>query len=242
METNKTNKLSVATILAFLTIEAIFLVLILWGPSKYTNVFEFSSIVIVFLFSIIFFAKSKNNILTEVALLFTMIADLFLEIVNPMIQTIAMTSFLIVQLCYFVRLLFELKTKKWQLINLIIRVAVVLIAEIITIVVLKDKFDYLSCVSICYFSNLLMNIVLAFVEFKKSPLFAFGLLLFLGCDIFIGLQCANGVYIDIPTTSTIYKIVFAPFNIAWLCYLPSQTLIAMSIANPHKKPFEFKLK
>ena len=234
METNKTNKLPLIATIAFIVVELVFLALILWVPTGHTNIFEFTSIVIAFVFSIVCFAKARNTILTEIALLFTMLADLFLEIVHPMMQAVAMTSFLIVQLLHFARLIFELDSKKWRLINLIIRAIVVVIAEVITIIVLKDKFDYLSCVAICYFANLLSNIVLSFVEFKKSPLFAIGLLLFLGCDIFVGLQCAAGVYIDIPTTSVIYKIIFAPFNIAWLCYLPSQVLIALSVVNRKK--------
>ena len=108
--------------------------------------------------------------------------------------------------------------------------------------ILKDKFDFLSAISMFYFTNLILNIVLSFFEFKKSPLFAIGLLLFLGCDIFVGLQVANGLYINIPTDSILYNIIFAPFNISWLCYLPSQTLISSSVMSINKNIFNFKLK
>ncbi len=228
------KKSTIITLSCFVAIELVMLCLILWGPSKYLNIFEFSSIVVAFAFSLFFVCKSPKILLTEFALLFTVIADLFLEIVSPMVQTVAMTAFTIVQLLHFGRLLLELETKKWRIINICLRFIVVLIVETITILVLKDKVDYLSVISMFYFSNLIANIVLAFVEFKKSPLLAIGLLLFLGCDIFVGLQSAIGVYIDVPTTSLLYKIVFTPFNISWLCYLPSQVLISTSILNVNK--------
>lgn len=229
MDNDRLKKSPVIATTIFLCVELVFFALIMFGPGNLTGIFEFSSIAIVFCFSLLFFAKLPIIILTEVALFFTMTADFFLEIVTPMMQAVAMTSFLMVQLCYFARLFLELKTKKWRIINLAIRAAAILIATVITILVLKDHFDYLSCVSIIYFVNLLLNIALAFAEFKVAPLFAFGLLLFLGCDVFIGLQAAAGVYLDIPTTSLLYQIIFMPFNIAWFCYLPSQVLIATSL-------------
>ena len=238
MENNKFKKFSIIATIVFLCIELVFFVLILWGPGELIGTLEFTSIAIAFCFSLLFFAKVSTIILTEIALFFTMTADFFLEIVKPMMQAVAMTSFLLVQLCYFARLFIELKTKKWKIINLVIRAATICIAVVATIIVVKENFDYLSCISIVYFANLILNIILSFSEFKTSPLFAFGLLLFLGCDVFIGLQAAAGVYLDIPTTSTLYKIIFTPFNIAWLCYLPSQVLISTSVA---KKKLEINL-
>lgn len=237
------KKSTIVALSCFLAIELALLCLILWGPGKYINIYEYTSIVVAFVFSLLFVCTSPKVWITELALLFTSIADLFLEIVDPMIQTVAMTSFAIVQVLHFARLLCELSTKKWKLTNIIIRTAIVVIFETITIIVLKEKTDYLSMVSIFYFANLLCNIVLAFVEFKKSPLFAFGLLLFLGCDIFVGLQAAViGGYIDIPTTSLLYKIIFVDFNISWLCYLPSQVLISTSVMSTNKNIFNFRLK
>ena len=213
----------------FVLIMLTMLCLILWGPSNLVAEFEFSSVVLCFAFSMIFVCCSSKVWLTETALLFTTIADLFLEIIHPMNQIVAMIAFSTVQLLYFTRLFLEL-SKKWKIVNLSIRVALVAVVEILTFVLLKDKYDFLSAISMFYITNLISNIVLAFFEFKKSPLLAFGLLLFLGCDIVVGLQCAIGVYIDVPTTSILYQISHTSFNISWLCYLPSQTLIALSVA------------
>ena len=225
------------TFIGFVCIELVLLCLILFASSSAVNILEFSSIVVAFAFSLVFICDNTKVILTQIALFFTVLADLFLEIVNPMIQVAAMVAFSIVQLLHFSRLFLELSTKKWKLINLFIRLGLIIVIEITTFIILKEKMNFLSAISMFYITNLLLNIVLSFFEFKKSPLFAFGLLLFLGCDIFVGLQMANGVFINIPADSILYKIIFVPFNIAWLCYLPSQVLISTSVINLNKNTY-----
>lgn len=231
MKVFSSKKVLTILLTSFVCIELALLLLILWGSSNLLNIFEFSSIAFCFVFSLFFVSKMPIIILTQVALLCTMIADFSLEIIKPMNQPVAMTFFLFAQLCYFARLLVELKTKKWRIINVVLRIVLVIFAEIVALIILKNNFDYLSLVAICYFILSLSNITLAFSLFKTSPLFALGLLFFLCCDVFIGLQCAVGVYIDLPPESIIYKIIFMPFNIAWLFYLPSQVLISTSLVS-----------
>ena len=236
------KKSTLFTLIGFACVELVLLIAILFGSNIAINVLEFLSIVIAFVFSLLFICDNPKVIITQTALFFTVIADLFLEIVSPMIQVVAMIAFSTVQVLHFSRLFLELSTKKWKLANIIIRISIIIIVELTTAIILKDKFDFLSAISMFYFTNLILNIVLSFFEFKKSPLFAIGLLLFLGCDIFVGLQVANGLYINIPTDSILYNIIFAPFNISWLCYLPSQTLISSSVMSINKNIFNFKLK
>ena len=234
------KKLTIAFIISFVVVQISLLCLILWGPSKYINIFEFTSVVTAFTFSLFFIYKSKSVILTEIALLFTVMADLFLEIVSPMVQTVAMIFFSLVQIAYFIRLFLEIKSKKWKIINIAVRVIVVTIVEIAVYLIIKEKMDFLSTISMFYISNLLLNIILSFVEFKKSPLLAIGLLLFLGCDIFVGFQAAIGTYIEVATDSILYKIAYSPINVTWLCYLPSQTLLSLSVLSYNKNVFSWK--
>lgn len=231
-KTNKTYRFIVTAF--FLLVELLLFVLILWGNTSYTNVLEFSSVTAAFVFSLLILKAIPAAILTAAALMFTVCADFCLEILQPMQQSIAMTFFLIVQLCYFARLLRELKTKRWFIFNIVFRLFLLTVAEIITTLILKNKYDYLSCISILYYANLLLNVVLAFTQCKRAPLLAFGLLLFICCDTFVGLQCAAGVYLNIPTDSIFYQVIFPPFNIIWLFYVPAQVLLASSIL-PLKK-------
>lgn len=231
------RKLSIVFITTFIALQITFLCLILWGPEQYVNIFEFVSVVNAFLFSLLFICKSKSVVLTEIALLFTMLADLFLEIIKPMNQLVAMILFSVVQLAYFARLFMEIQSKKWKIINIVARIIIIIIAELVAYLVVKEKLDLLSIVAMFYISNLLLNIILAFAEFKKSPFLAIGLLLFLGCDIIVGLQVSIGTYFYVSTDSILYKIAFCPVNITWICYLPSQTLLALSILNYNKNTF-----
>ena len=131
----------------FVFAELVLLSLIFWGPSNLIGVFEFLSILFAFLFSLLFVNKNSNVWLTQIALFFTTMADFCLEIVTPMLQSAAMTSFAIVQLFHFARLFNNIQSKRWKIINIVVRFALAVPVEIITFLVLKEKFDYLSAIT-----------------------------------------------------------------------------------------------
>ena len=70
---------------------------------------SFSAVVLAFLFAMMFFGIKNKNYLTNFALLFTVIADVFLVLLDAQNQSAAMTSFTVVQILYFIRILFETK-------------------------------------------------------------------------------------------------------------------------------------
>ena len=222
------KKLFILT-LSFLFTELILFTLIFTIKGRANDWISFSSILLVFVFSLCLTCKNKNVILTEVALLTTSMADLFLIIIQPRQQLIAMIFFSITQICYFIRLLINSTSKKEKIIHISIRFILTVIVFAVTAIVLKEKTDALSMVSMFYFTNLILNVIFAFVQIKKSILFPIGLLCFMICDIFIGLQCAIGVYIDVPENNILYQIAFSPFNWAWLFYVPAQVLIVLSL-------------
>ena len=125
-------------------------------------------------------------------------------------------------------MLLSIKAKKYIADNIAIRAILIGCAVLLGWLVLKEKLDYVAAISLMYFASIIHNVILAFVLFKKSPLMALGMLLFLCCDIVVGLNSAIGVYISVPETSILYKIAYAPFNLAWTFYLPSQTMLALS--------------
>lgn len=207
----------------FLISEFILFVLIFTLKGKASTIVSFLSIINPFLYSLSF-NKSKEVVMTNIALFFTVISDLFLVIIEPTYKDIAMISFNIVQICYFLRLLL-LSNNKIR--DLIIRIALIVFVVIITILVLKDKTDFLSIISMIYYINLILNLVYSFINFKVSPLFAIGLLLFICCDTLIGFDNLSG-YLSINESSFIYKLNHLNFNLAWVFYVPSQTLISLS--------------
>jgi hypothetical protein len=116
-----------------------------------------------------------------------------------------------------------------------LRASLILIALAITVLVLGEKTDALALVSLCYYANLIINLIMAFLQFKQDKLFPIALLLFLLCDTVIGLQVASGGYLPIAPGSALYQFLWMPINLAWLFYLPSQVLIALSSATQKRK-------
>jgi hypothetical protein len=157
----------------------------------------------------------------------TVCADIFLVVLNPRIQLPAMFFFSITQICYFLRIYFneDLKTRR---LHIIIRLIVIVIALSTTALVLKDKTDFLSLISLFYYANLIMNIVFSFICQKKSILFSLGLILFACCDLLVGFNIMSGAYIDLNPGTFFYFLAHPGFNLAWIFYVPSQVLIAVS--------------
>ena len=88
--------------------------------------------------------------------------------------------------------------------------------------------DAVAIVSMFYYANLLVNIVFAFCQPHVTRLLAIGLTLFILCDTLIGLSCLDA-YVAISEDSFIWKLIHPGFDLAWAFYLPSQTLIALSL-------------
>ena len=210
----------------FLAAEVALLFCILFAP--HSEISCMWAIILVLLYSLLFKNKNISVLLMQLAFVFTLASDTFLVGVAPKIQWLAMTTFFIAQSLYFAKMLLSIKAKKYVADNIAIRAILIGCAVLLGWLVLKEKLDYVAAISLMYFASLIHNVILAFVLFKKSPLMALGMLLFLCCDIVVGLNSAIGVYISVPETSILYKIAFAPFNLAWTFYLPSQTMLALS--------------
>lgn len=215
----------------FVALSLVLYYFVLTASGNMLVISEFSAISVCFLFVL---ANSflRDKLLTF-GMFFTLCADFCLVICNPIEQIKGMVFFLIVQALYGVKLYQNNKSK----VLLIARIIATAIAPIIVFLVIKNKTDLLSCISVCYYVNLIFNIISAFMSFNKNRLFAIALVLFLICDTVVGLQVAAGGYLDIAEGSLIYKIIFSGFNLAWLFYLPSQALLALtSLKNHIKKP------
>lgn len=218
----------------FVALQVALLSLILTTKKPYSFYLEFTSVAMCFIFCFLFTNADKSMWLVRAGLLFTVISDFCLEILSPIQQAVAMTTFSVAQILYAIKLQLNIKSEKRGLVALILRAVIIALVEGITIVVLKDKVDYLALVSMFYYANIIFNLVLSFIEFKINPLFALGLVFFILCDTIIGLNVAIPTYITVPATSIIYKILNLNFNLAWFFYVPSQTLITLSILKKKK--------
>ena len=229
METNKNIQISLIAI--FVLIETILCVLVQTTSGNLLVFVSFLAIVLSFVFSLITIKKNYNYILTSIGLLTTVCADIFLVVLNPIIQLPAMIFFSITQICYFIRIYLNQNDRKIRIIHLVVRILLVVIALIATIIVLKENTDLLSLISLFYYANLLVNVVFSFITNKKSLLFSIGLACFAMCDLFIGFSVLNDSYIELKEGTLLYFLANPGFNIAWIFYIPSQTLIALSNIN-----------
>ncbi len=208
-------------------------------------------IVIILCFCYAFFAGKGTVRFLKAALLFTVLADLFLLIMDYYFYGVLV--FIIVQHLYGVRLVI-LKSRqsvlsedgdlrdhtyyyirKHVLSGYIIRVILqAAAASVICIMlsILDVSLELLSVVSIYYFilisSNVISSIRLAFLSprDKGNVLYGIGMLLFLLCDINVGLYNLSG-FIAMPENA--YHLIYAVSSLLmWTFYAPAQVLIAIS--------------
>lgn len=207
---------------AFLIVEAFLYGIILTSGGDLLVYSCFSSIVICFVHALIHVKQGDKLLIAGLAC--TVMADLCLVVWSPVQRLWGMVFFLAAQSLYAIRLHRQIRSNAL----LIIRISLTVVALAVTVIVLKDATDALALVSLCYYANLIMNIITAFTRFRDNKLLSIGFVLFLLCDTVIGLQVACGGYLPIEDGSLLHQIIFMPFNLAWFFYLPSQVLISLS--------------
>ncbi|MBQ8321355.1 MAG: hypothetical protein IJX92_03210 [Clostridia bacterium] len=224
---SKSKKKILITTSSFILLESVLTALVQLTNGTLNVFVSFTAIVSAALFAITFFEKTTDAALMCIALICTVCADFFLVVTEPRHQLVAMIFFSVTQICYFLRL--YMRQTKRKLHHAAARIILIGAAVILTVLILGEKVDALSLVSIFYFVNLLVNVTVAFIQREKSTFFAIGLLLFSLCDISIGLSVMDKSYIPLPNGSLLRRLANPGFNLAWIFYVPSQTLIAMSI-------------
>lgn len=198
------------------------------GPGNIIPWVSYATVVIACLFMLLFAEFSWEYVLTQVALLMTVSADYFLVVIPEIEQFTAMVFFSVVQICYFTRLFISAKSKIERIAHIIIRLELVIFAIVLTNIILRHLTDEVSLISMFYYANLIVNIIFAVKQFKNNYLLAIGLVLFACCDAFIGFSFL-GNYLEIVPGSILYKLAHPGVNLAWAFYVPSQTLIALSL-------------
>lgn len=207
----------------FLLAELLLYYLLLTAGGVAAVVTSYSSIVLCFLYVLL---HRKGNGLMVGAMACTVAADFFLVVYQPQQQLWGMVFFLGAQSLYAIRLYRENPHK----FLLYFRLGLIAAAELVAVLVLGPKTDALALISLCYYANLICNILAAFALWRKNKLLPIGFVLFLLCDTVIGLQVATSGYLAIPADSLLYSILFVDFNLAWVFYLPSQVCIALNCA------------
>lgn len=112
----------------------------------------------------------------------------------------------------------------------------IIIIVVAVLTMYKVEVDLLLVLTCFYFMSLALNVVFAFRNrtFSSfSRLFAYGLILFICCDINVGIfNLADFININGEVYRTLYRVSTLGM---WFFYLPSQVLIALSF---HKTSLE----
>lgn len=203
-------------IIVFLALEAVLYACILTCGGTALVATSYAAIVLCGLYALLM--GKKEALFLRLGLLLTVGADFCLVVCHPIQRLWGMVFFLGAQTMYAVHL--GGRPWRWWL-----RGAVSLCALAVTALVLRENTDALALVSVCYYGNLILNLLFAFLN--KNRMLGIAFVLFLLCDTVIGLQVAAGGYLPIAQDSVLYGLLFSGFNLAWLFYLPSQVLIAL---------------
>ena len=194
-----------------------------------SSYFKYAGIILCLVFSLysLIRKRSLEAIFIPCALVFTLISDCFLLLnPDPELFIYGLVTFIITQLIYFLFLSFKNKSLFEFILNIVIRLILTLVA-IVVAVSLGYK-DTLTLLALSYFVELLANFVYSFSLIKldkKYLIFSAGLLLFIGCDISVGL---NNVHLFDGIDYSLVNYMM------WVFYLPSQVLLSISSIIPSK--------
>jgi len=212
----------------FVAVETVLAVFILLGHANNNVSAElmYSVVVSAFIFALAYTAVKRGFYLHLAALFFTVIADIFL-ILWPLddFYLLGVLIFCCAQFFYMLETLRD-ASGIIRAANLFSRLPLFFFFEFIFYGVMGgSSFGILEAITAFYYGNLVANVIFAFVKVRKSPLFAIGLLLFALCDLMVGINNASN---NLPA---LFTQILQP-NVAfwvWLFYVPSQTLIALSL-------------
>ena len=149
------------------------------------------------------------------ALSLTLVSDLFLLVLGKFFE-VGLVTFIGAQLCHFARIK---RTKAWTIVSILLRALLPSIA--IIVLATTSMVNALYVLVSIYFVQLVMNFAESFasvvvtktkVERVRMAVLALGFLLFIGCDICVGLLNLYGT----------------AGELIWLFYTPSQVLIVLS--------------
>jgi uncharacterized membrane protein YhhN len=179
-----------------------------------------------------------ETLILQAGLFFTLISDLFILILDYYFYGVLV--FILVQQLYSLRLIllqYEGRDSTKKILSYGKRITIQAgLAAIVCLILLLSgvSLDSLLIASVFYFISIVFNTIaavcLAIKECKKRStlLYAVGMLLFLLCDINVGLFNLSS-FIKMP--NEIYSVIYSYSSILmWTFYAPSQVLIAMSVS------------
>lgn len=221
----KNKKQLIAAILIFVAVE---LTVVYCMYNIRFSLFSYICIILSCLFCAVMADGSRSWLFTQIGLVGTVGADLFLVFLPVQIRVPGMLCFCVTQIAYFLRTYHEDQNRIRRIVNLTLRSVGSVAILIITPLVLGSRLDALSMISVFYYVHLVCNLVFAFCNFKQSGLFALALLAFAVSDTIIGFQSLSSYFL-IPRGSFIFYAVQVGKDIFYPLYIMAQISIPLSV-------------
>ena len=201
---------------------------------EHGRLLRFAAVVLACLFCMLFLERSWEYLLTQAALLLTVCADWFLVLPPSPNQLPGMLFFSAAQLAYATRLYQSEENPTRRRAQILSRVGLSATALVGTALALGAATDAVALVSLFYYTNLVLNIIFAWMQTPRQLLMAAGLTLFVLCDTLVGFAYLDG-YLTVAEGSLIDRINHPSFDLAWAFYLPAQMLLAVSLWRPRRR-------
>ncbi len=172
----------------------------------------------------------RGGNLIRIAMLFTLVADYYMVGAAEVDNLKGVTVFLGTQLFIMLHILANDRSAGGRAANIICRILISAVAVAIGYAVLGDGMDRMALTSVIYYANLCTNALFAHRSGRGGGMLTLGLILFALCDINVGIAGLKEIYSDgFKEGSLLYWIANADIDLIWLFYIPSQTLIPLSI-------------
>ena len=181
----------------------------------------------------ILLSRSGGNLL-RISMLFTLLADYFLVAAKEINNLVGVSVFIGTQLFICLHILANEDNKRWFVANIAVRSSLSVLIVIGAMIILGKGADLLAIVSVIYYANLITNAIFAHRLGKSGIMLTVGLVLFALCDVNVGLADLDSLYGGFPEGSFFYNLLYSDFDLIWIFYIPSQTLIPLSLLLPGK--------
>lgn len=192
-----------------------------WGK----NYLSYGAIGLCFAFSLIFLTKNSKKVFITLALACNVAADYFLVFApSEKHKLIGLCVFLGMQLFYFCYTLAIQKSNVARAINFALRLSVCLAA-----ILLLPRYATLKTIellAVIYIANSLVTLFVMLCHFKTEWLAFFGMLLFILCDVCVGLTNGGIEFFHIPAGKFVEFIT--THDVAFWFYTPGVFLISLS--------------
>ena len=174
--------------------------------------------------------KKDTGLLICIAMLFTLVADYFLVAKEEVDNLTGVTVFLGTQLFIFLHIFVNDSSRRYRTRNIITRIVLSVVLIFVAYLILGESIDRMSVIGVIYYANLCTNAIFAHRIKGGGIILTIGLILFALCDINVALSALDSIYVGgFPEGSMLYNLMHTKYDLIWIFYIPSQTLIPLSL-------------